>query len=211
MKFPLLNIDGSKSETIEVSDKIVKLKVNHKLIKFVIDWQLNHAKPRVAKTKQRNQIRGSTVKIVAQKGSGGARHASRKAPIFVGGGVAHGPKGSVYKIKKINKKVRKLAFAQTLSKKNSDKKLHILADVKKEVKKTKEFSKFLQKNKLVNVLIISDSDSMKNINKSARNIKNVKLIKEEGTNIYDLFKYKNVIITSTSAKKIQERVLDEKN
>ena len=99
MKFPLLNIDGSKSETIEVSDKIVKLKVNHKLIKFVIDWQLNHAKPRVAKTKQRNQIRGSTVKIVAQKGSGGARHASRKAPIFVGGGVAHGPKGSVYKIK----------------------------------------------------------------------------------------------------------------
>ena len=62
-----------------------------------------------------------------------------------------------------------------MSKKHSDKSLHILADVKKEVKKTKEFSKFLQKNKLANVLIISDSDSMKNINKSARNIKNVKL------------------------------------
>ena len=129
MKFPLLNIDGTKSESIEISDKIVKLKVNHKLIKFVIDWQLNHAKPRVAKTKQRNQIKGSTVKIVPQKGSGGARHASRKAPLFVGGGIAHGPKGSVYKIKKINKKVRKLALAQTLSKKNSDKNLHILADV----------------------------------------------------------------------------------
>ena len=183
MKFPLLNIDGSKSETIEVSDKIVKLKVNHKLIKFVIDWQLNHAKPRVAKTKQRNQIRGSTVKIVAQKGSGGARHASRKAPIFVGGGVAHGPKGSVYKIKKINKKVRKLAFAQTLSKKNSDKKLHILADVKKEVKKTKEFNKFLISNNLLNVLIISDQNSLKNINKSARNIKDLKLIDEIGANI----------------------------
>jgi len=54
MKFPLLNIDGSKAETIEISDKIVKLKVNHKLIKFVIDWQFNHAKPRTAKTKQRN-------------------------------------------------------------------------------------------------------------------------------------------------------------
>ena len=211
MKFPLLNIDGSKSETIEVSDKIVKLKVNHKLIKFVIDWQLNHAKPRVAKTKQRNQIRGSTVKIVAQKGSGGARHASRKAPIFVGGGVAHGPKGSVYKIKKINKKVRKLAFAQTLSKKNSDKKLHILADVKKEVKKTKEFNQFLKKNNLDNALIISDNDSMKNIFKSARNIKNIKLLKEEGTNIYDLFKYKNVIMTSTSLKKLQNRILNEKN
>ena len=211
MKFQLLNIDGSKAETIEISDKLVKLKVNHRLIKFVIDWQFNHSKPRTAKTKQRNEIRGSTRKIVAQKGSGGARHASKKAPLFVGGGVAHGPKGAVYKVKKINKKVRKLALAQTFSKKHLDNNLHILADVKKEVKKTKEFNKFLEKNNLANVLIISDIDSHKNINKSARNIKNVKLIKDEGANIYDLFKYKNVIITSTSAKKIQDRVLNEKN
>ena len=211
MKFPLLNIDGSKSLTIEVSDKIMQLKVNHKLIKYVIDWQFNHAKPRTAKTKQRNEIRGSTRKIVAQKGSGGARHSSKKAPLFVGGGVAHGPKGAVYKIKKINKKVRKLALAQTLSKKNSDKNFHILADVKSEIKKTKEFNKFLLKNNLSNALIISDTDTLKNINKSARNIKNIKLIKEEGTNIYDLFKYKNVIMTSTSIKNIQNRILNEKN
>jgi large subunit ribosomal protein L4 len=211
MKFPLLNLDGAKTESIEISDKLVKLKVNHKLIKFVIDWQFNHAKPRTAKTKQRNAIKGSTKKIVAQKGSGGARHASKKAPLFVGGGVAHGPKGAVYKIKKINKKVRKLALAQTFSKKNLDKSLYILADVKKEIKKTKEFNKFLERNKLSNVLIISDNESMKNINKSARNIKNIKLIKDEGTNIYDMFKYKNVMITSTSAKKIQERILNEKN
>ena len=211
MKFPLLSIDGSKAESIEISDKLVKLKVNYKLIKFVIDWQFNHAKPRTAKTKQRNEIRGSTRKIVPQKGGGGARHASKKAPLFVGGGVAHGPKGSNYKIKKINKKVRKLALAQTLSKKNSDKKLHILADVKKEIKKTKEFNKFLEKNNLANVLIITDSNSLKNINKSARNIKNVKLIKQEGTNIYDLFKYKNVIMTFSSVKKLEERILNEKN
>ena len=211
MKIPMLNIDGTKASTLEISDKLINLKVNHKLIKYVIDWQLNHAKPRTAKTKQRNQIAGSTKKIVAQKGSGGARHASKKAPIFVGGGVAHGPKGAVYKNKKINKKVRKLALAQTLSKKNLDKNLYILADVKKEIKKTKEFNKFLEKNKLKNILVISDDDSLKNINKSARNIKDLKLIKQEGTNIYDLFKYKNVIITSTSVKKIQERVLNEKN
>ena len=211
MKFPVLNIDGTKSNTIEISDKLVNIKVNHKLIKFVIDWQLNHSKPRTAKTKQRNEIKGSTKKIVPQKGGGGARHASKKAPLFVGGGVAHGPKGAVYKIKKINKKVRKLAFAQTLSKKNYDKKLYILADVKKEIKKTKEFNKFLINNNLVNALIISDQDSLKNINKSARNIKDVKLINEIGANIYDLLKYKNVIITSTSVKKIQERILNEKN
>ena len=78
--------------------------------------------------------------------------------------------------------------------------MHILADVKKEIKKQKEFNKFLEKNNLSNVLIISDSDTLKNINKSARNIKNVKLIKDEGTNIYDLFKYKNVIMTHSSVK-----------
>ena len=211
MKLPLLNIDGTKTSSIEISDKLVNQKINYKLIKSVIDWQLNHSKPRLAKTKQRNQIKGSTKKIVAQKGSGGARHASKKAPIFVGGGVAHGPKGNVYKVKKINKKVRKLALAQSLSKKNIDKNLHILADVKKEIKKTKEFNNFLVKNKINNVLIISDNDSLKNINKSARNIKDLKIIKDEGANIYDLFKYKNVLITSSSAKKIQDRFLNEKN
>jgi len=211
MKFNLLNLDGKESKTIDVSDKIMNLKFNHKLIKYVIDWQLNHQKPRTAKTKQRNEIRGSTKKIYAQKGTGQARHASKKAPLFVGGGQAHGPKGAVYKIKKINKKVRKLALAQTLAKKNTDKQLHILSDVTKEVKKTKDFNKFLINNKLSNVLIVSDKDSEKNFVKSARNIKNIKVIRDEGTNIYDMLKYTNVIITSTSMKKIETRLLDEKN
>ena len=211
MKFQPLNIDGTKTSDIEISDKLVKLKVNHKLIKFVIDWQLNHAKPRVAKTKQRNEIRGSTKKIIAQKGSGGARHASKKAPLFIGGGIAHGPKGNLYKIKKINKKVRKLALAQSLSKKNLDKNLFILNDVKKEIKKTKEFNKFLEKNKLRNVLIISDTNTLRNINKSARNIKDIKLINDNGANVYDLFRFKNIILTSSSAKRLEERYLNEKN
>tara|TARA_B110000971_G_scaffold114403_1_gene117371 strand:- start:31 stop:666 length:636 start_codon:yes stop_codon:yes gene_type:complete len=211
MKLNLLNIEGSKSGTVEVSDKIMNLKFNHKLVKYVIDWQLNHQKPRTAKTKQRNEVKGSTKKIYAQKGTGQARHASKKAPLFVGGGQAHGPKGAVYKIKKINKKVRKLALAQTLAKKNVDKQLHILSDITQEVKKTKDFNKFLNTNKLLNVLIVSDKDSEKNFVKSARNIKNVKVIRDEGTNIYDLLKYTNVIITSTSMKKIEDRLLDEKN
>ena len=211
MKIKTLNISGSSSETIELSDKVFNLKFNHKLIKQVIDWQLNHLKPRTAKTKQRNEIRGSTKKIVAQKGTGGARHASKKAPLFVGGGVAHGPKGAVYKIKKINKKVRKLALAQTLSKKNLDKKLYILNDVKKEIKKTKEFNKFLISNNISNALIVSDKESEKNINKSARNIKDLKIINEDGANIYDLLKYKNLIVTLSSIKKIENRILNEKN
>ena len=211
MKFNLLNLEGGKSGAIDVSDKIMNLKFNHKLVKYVIDWQLNHQKPRTAKTKQRNEVRGSTKKIYAQKGTGQARHSSRKAPLFVGGGQAHGPKGAVYKIKKINKKVRKLALAQTLAKKNTDKQLYILSDVTKEVKKTKEFNKFLIKNKLSNALIVSDKDSEKNFVRSARNIKNIKVINDEGTNIYDMLKFTNVIITSSSMKKIETRLLDEKN
>ena len=211
MKFNLLNLEGGKSEPIDVSDKIMKLKFNHKLIKYVIDWQLNHQKPRTAKTKQRNEVRGSTKKIYAQKGTGQARHASKKAPLFVGGGQAHGPKGAVYKIKKINKKVKKIALAQTLAKKNTDKQLHILSDVKKEFNKTKNFNKFLLNNNLTNALIVSDKNSEKNFVRSARNIKNIKVISDEGANIYDMLKYTNLIITLTSMKKIETRLLDEKN
>tara|TARA_Y100000817_G_C16793902_1_gene516451 strand:+ start:253 stop:888 length:636 start_codon:yes stop_codon:yes gene_type:complete len=211
MKLKLLNIESTKSETIEISDKILKQKINYKLIKSVIDWQLNHLKPRTAKTKQKNEIKGSTKKIVPQKGSGGARHASRKAPIFVGGGVAHGPKGAVYKIKKINKKVRRLALAHTLSKKNSDKNLFVLSDVKKEIKKTKEFNNFLKKNNLLNLVIISDIETIKNINKSARNIKDLKIINDAGANIYDMMKYKNVLLTQSSIRNLEKRILNEKN
>ena len=104
MKLQVINIDGKKIENIELSDKIFSVKPSKNLIQSIVDWQLNHFKPRTAKTKQRNEIKGSTAKIYAQKGTGGARHSSRKAPIFVGGGIAHGPKGDICKVKKINKK-----------------------------------------------------------------------------------------------------------
>ena len=209
MRLKTLNFKGSETKSVEISDKILKLKMNHKLVKNVVDWQLNHLKARTAKTKQRNEIKGSTRKIVPQKGSGGARHASRKAPIFVGGGIAHGPKGDNYKVKKINKKMRKLAIAQTISKKNNQKSLHILDDIKSEIKKTKDFNNFLKSNKIENVVIISDENSYKNIYKSARNIKNLKILLEAGTNVYDLLKYKNVIFTSSSISNLQKRILNE--
>ena len=210
MKIEKLNINGKK-ESIEILDKIFSVKINKRLVNNVLYKTNANYKGRHAKTKQQNEVSGPTSKIYAQKGTGNARHASRKAPIFVGGGVAHGPKGNKYKIKKINKKVRKLALAQTLSKKNIDKNLYILSDVKKEIKKTKEFNNFLINNKLSSVLIVSDKESEKNINKSARNIKDIKIITYDGTNIYDLLKYRNVIITSTSIKKLEDRILNEKN
>ena len=211
MDIKVLNLEGNKSQNLKISNDLTGLKVNNRLLKYVIDWQINHAKKRLAKTKQRNEIIGSTRKIYAQKGTGGARHASRKAPIFVGGGIAHGPKGDNYKIKKINKKIRKIALAQSISKKNMNKELYIFEDIKKEIKKTKIFNNFLIKNKLNNVLIISDKETHKNIFKSVRNIRDVKLIIDEGANLYDLFKFKNVLFTETSIKNIQKRLTDEKN
>ena len=211
MKLQVINIDGKKTENIELSDKIFSVKPNKNLIQSIVNWQLNHFKPRTAKTKQRNEVKGSTAKIYAQKGTGGARHSSRKAPIFVGGGVAHGPKGSVYKVKKINKKIRKLGLLYLLTQKNKVNSLFVVEDFKKEITKTKLFSKFLEKNKLQNSLIISDENSKSKIIKSARNIPNLKIIKQEGTNVYDLLKYKNVVFTITSIKSLQDRLSKWKN
>ena len=212
MSIKVLNIDNTvRSENVNLSEKLIGLKVNNKLLKYVVDWQLNRSKKRVAKTKQRNEITGSTRKIYAQKGTGGARHSSRKAPIFVGGGVAHGPKGDNYKTKSINKKIRKLALAQTISKKNNNKELYILNDIKKKIEKTKIFNNFLIKNKLENVLIVSDQETEKNIYKSVRNIPDVKLINYKGTNVYDLIRFKNVLFTKSSIKNIEQRLINEKN
>ena len=206
MKIKLLNIDSTKTETFEVSDKILKQKVNHKLIKSVIDWQLNHLKPRTAKTKQKNEIKGSTAKIYAQKGTGNARHASKKAPIFVGGGVAHGPKGELnYKKRKLNKSEKKLSIASLITKKNVTKDLIIIDDFQKEISKTKEMNNLLIKFEAKNSIIIADKISKNNIFKSVKNIPNVKITDINHFSAYDLAKFKKVIFTETSIKELEKR------
>ena len=206
MKLKVINIDGKRVNDIDVSDKIFLLKPDNNMIQSLINWQLDHFKPRTAKTKQRNEVKGSTAKIYAQKGTGGARHSSRKAPIFVGGGVAHGPKGKVYRSLKINKKIRKLSLLHLLSQKNKINSLFVIEDFKNKIEKTKIFNNFLEKNKLKNSLIISDKNSKSNIIKSARNIPNLKIVDQMGANAYDLLKYKNVIFTTSSIKLFQDRI-----
>ena len=211
MKLQVINMEAKKSDNIELSDKIFSVDPNKNVIQSVIDWQLSRFKSRTAKTKQRNEVIGSTAKIYAQKGTGGARHSSRKAPIFIGGGVAHGPKGAVYKIKKINKKIKKIGLVHALSQKYKSNSLFVIEDFKKEIEKTKLFNQFLEKNKLKNSLIILDKNSKIKIIRSVRNIPNLKIIEQEGVNIYDLLKYKNVIFTITSIKTLQDRLSKWKN
>ena len=205
MKIDKISIDGNKV-SIDVSDKIISAKINNKLVSNVLYKTNANYKGRKAKTKQKNEIIGSTSKIYAQKGTGNARHASKKAPIFVGGGIAHGPKGELsYKKSKLNKSEKKLSIASLITKKNKINDLIILDDFQKEILKTKEMNKILIKFNAKNSIIIADKKSKENIFKSVRNIPNTKITDINHFSAYDLSKYKKVIFTESSIKELEKR------
>ena len=207
MKLDKINIKGEKS-SIEILDKIFSKKINKQLISNLLYKVNANHKGRKAKTKQKNEIIGSTSKIYAQKGTGNARHASRKAPIFVGGGVAHGPKGSNnYKIRKINKSEKKLSISSMLTEKKNENNLIIFNDFSSEIKKTKEMNLILKKNDALNSLLIFDKESMNKIHKAIRNIKNTKITDINHFSIIDVLKYKKIIFTETSIKELEKKLI----
>tara|TARA_A100001011_G_scaffold289332_1_gene300495 strand:+ start:3172 stop:3795 length:624 start_codon:yes stop_codon:yes gene_type:complete len=206
MKIDKIDIKGNKS-SFEVMDKIFSGNVNKKLIDLLLYKTNANYKGRKAKTKQKNEIRGSTSKIYAQKGTGGARHASRKAPIFVGGGIAHGPKGEDnYKIRKINKSEKKLGIMSLISKKNKENNLIIFDDFKEKIEKTKIMNLILLKNNANNALVIADKNSIENIKLSVQNIPNVKLTDVNHFSAYDLAKFEKIIFTETSVNNLQTKL-----
>ena len=205
MKLDKLNLDGKK-DSIEVLDKIFSAKINSKLVNSVLYKTNANYKGRHAKTKQQNEVSGPTSKIYAQKGTGGARHASRKAPIFVGGGIAHGPKGELaYKKRKLNKSEKKLSIASIITEKNINKDLLIFSDFNKEIKKTKEMNLIIQKFKMTNAIIILDKNSKEKIEKSIRNIPNIKVTDVNHFSAFDIVKYKRVVFTESSIKELEKR------
>ena len=205
MKIDKLNLDGKKN-SIEVLDKIFSAKINKKLVDNVLYKTNANYKKRHAKTKQQNEITGSTSKIYAQKGTGGARHASRKAPIFVGGGVAHGPKGELaYKKRKLNKSEKKLSIASLITEKIKLKNLLIFDDFSSEIKKTKEMNLIIKKFEITNSLIILDKSSKGKIEKSVRNIPNVKITDINHFSAFDIVKFKKVVFTESSVKELEKR------
>ena len=207
MKLETINIDGKKN-FIEVVDKIFVKKINKQLISNVLYKVNTNKKGRKAKTKQKNEIIGSTAKIYAQKGTGNARHASRKAPIFVGGGVAHGPKGeSQYKKRKINKSEKKLSVLSLITEKKNTNNLLIFKDFNKEIKKTKEMNLILKKFDALNSLVILDKLSKNNIFKSIRNIKNIKTTDTNHFSLIDILKYQKLVFTESSIKELEKRYL----
>ncbi len=207
MKIEKITLDGKK-ETIEVADRIVAAKINNQLVSNVLYKTNANYKGRKAKTKQKNEIIGSTAKIYAQKGTGNARHASRKAPIFVGGGVAHGPKGqSNYKIRKLNKNEKKISIASLITEKSKLKDLIIFNDFSTEIKKTKEMNNILIKFNAKNSLLILDKNSKDKIDKSIRNIPNVKSTDINHFSAFDIVKHKKLIFTESSIKELEKRYI----
>ena len=205
MKIEKLNLDGKK-DSIEVLDKIFSAKINNRLVSNVLYKTNANYKGRHAKTKQQNEVAGPTSKIYAQKGTGGARHASRKAPIFVGGGIAHGPKGELaYKKRKLNKSEKKNSIASIITEKTKNKELLIFSDFNKEIKKTKDMSLIIKKFELSNSIIILAKISKEKIEKSIRNIPNVKVTDVNHFSAFDIVKFKKVVFTESSVKELEKR------
>tara|TARA_Y100000741_G_scaffold346979_1_gene313857 strand:+ start:150 stop:773 length:624 start_codon:yes stop_codon:yes gene_type:complete len=205
MKIETLKLDGKKG-SIEVTDKVFSAKINKRLVSAVLYKTNANYKGRHAKTKQQNEVSGPTSKIYAQKGTGNARHASRKAPIFVGGGVAHGPKGELaYKKRKLNKSEKKQSIKSLISEKIKSKNLLIFSDFNSEIKKTKEMSTILKKFQINNSLVILDKNSKEKIEKSIRNIPNIKVTDINHFSAFDLVKFKQIVFTESSVKELEKR------
>ena len=205
MKVDKINLDGKKS-SIEVLDKIFSAKINKRLVNTVLYKTNANYKGRHAKTKQQNEVSGPTSKIYAQKGTGNARHASRKAPIFVGGGIAHGPKGELsYKKRKLNKSEKKQSIASLISDKIKNNNLLIFSDFTSKIKKTKEMNLILMKFQISNSIIILDKTSKDNVEKSIRNIPNIKVTDINHFSAFDIVKFEKVVFTETSVKELEKR------
>ena len=207
MKINEISIDGKNVGSLEASDKVFKVKPRKDIIQQVIDWQQNRMFKKTGHTKSRGEVKGSRKKIVQQKGSGGARHGNITAPIFVGGGIAHGPRHrGNYAVKKLNKKVRKLGLVHALSVKAKSDQIAIFSEPKMSGLKTKNFKDFLKNIKSKSALFIHHKDAPKEFVRSIKNIPNSKKLEDVGTNVYDLIKYEKVLFTKESFKAIEERL-----
>ena len=206
MEANVVNVKKENVGTIELNDSIFNTEVKEHTVWEVIRWQLASRRAGTASTKTRAEIRGSRRKILPQKGTGNARHGDRKANIFVGGGVAHGPHPRDYYYA-LPKKVRRKALKGVLSMKLKDGEITIIEDFTFDQPKTKKAIEVLKNFGLDQskvLLILSEKDE--NIVRSFRNLPKAKVLLVEGLNTYDILNADHVLITKSAAEKINERL-----
>jgi large subunit ribosomal protein L4 len=204
MKADVKTLDNKKSGSIELSDAVFGLPARADILHRVVVWQLAKRRSGTHKVKERGEIRGSMAKIYRQKGTGRARHSTRKANIFRGGGIVHGPRPRDHSIK-LQKKVRTLGLKTALSVKQADGTLTILESAQMEEPKTRALQQKLAALGLENVLII-DGEVDGNLAKAARNVPNVEVLPTAGANVYDILRRHNLVLTRSAVEQLEARL-----
>ncbi len=200
----VLNSAGKKVSETQLSDEIFNTPIKKSVLHQVVHSQLVAKREGTAACKTRGMVSGSTRKLFRQKGTGNARAGSIKSPLRKGGGVIFGPNQRSYAVK-VPKKVKKLALKMALSSKVEDNTIYIIDDFNLETIKTREFVNVLNALDLSDLLIVSDAEEA-NLLLSSRNIPDVKVIKTEGLNVYDILKFKNLLLVESTIKNIEGRL-----
>jgi large subunit ribosomal protein L4 len=198
------NIKGKKVTTIDLVENIFNVPVKSSVLHEVVTMQLANQRSGSASVKHRSDVKGSTRKLFRQKGTGRARRGDIKSPLLRGGGVVFGPDGRIYAFR-VPKKVRKLALKMALSSKLQANELMVLDKFELKQIKTKDFVDLLNGLNLTNALIVT-AEKNENLELSSRNVPDIKVLRSEGLNVYDILKYKTLILLEPVVKNIEGRL-----
>ncbi len=202
-KVDVLDMNGKKVSDIELAENIFGIEPNEAVVHSVLVNYLANQRQGTQSTKTRAEVSGGGKKPWRQKGTGRARQGSIRAPQWIKGGIALGPKPRSYKYT-VNKKERRLAIKSVLSSKVIEKELTVVDKLELKEVKTKNMVKALQDLKVTGKVLIVLPEKNENVYMSSRNIKGVKTILLNNINIFDLLKYNNLILPVDTVKKIEE-------
>jgi large subunit ribosomal protein L4 len=201
----VLNCKGEKVSQRELPDALFGVPIKRSVLHEVVTMQLSCRRAGSATVKHRSDIRGSGRKLFRQKGTGRARRGNIKSPLLRGGGVVFGPDNRSYSYK-VPKKKRKLALKMALSSKLKSHKIIVLDQFELEKVKTKAFIKVINTLDVNNALIVTEKKN-ENLELSSRNVPGIKVMRTEGINVYDILKYKYLVLLESSVNEIEGRLL----
>lgn len=199
------NMDGAKVSEIDLADEIFNVPVKQHVLHEVVIMQLANRRAGTASTKGRSEVRGGGAKPYRQKGTGRARAGTRSSPLWRGGGVVFGPRPRSYAYK-VPKKVRRQALKMALTSKLQDNALIVVDKLDLETVKTKPFVEVMGALRAKAALIVTDQ-KLENLELSSRNVPNVKVVRSEGLNVYDILKFQHLILLEPSVKQLEGRLL----
>jgi large subunit ribosomal protein L4 len=203
MKLPVVKLDAKKAGEIELSDAVFGItEIRSDILQRMVRYQLSKRQAGTHSTLSRSNVSVTTKKLYRQKGTGGARHGSKNAPIFVGGGTAHGPHPHSH-AHALPKKVRALAMKHALSSKVKDEALIVLDALSGD--KTKDVSAQLKKLGISNALVIGGAQLDEKFAKAARNIPNIDVLPLAGLNVYDVMRRKTLVLTREAVEGVNAR------